>query len=145
MTEFTEGALANVQRLLVLTGSDKSRILQMTIWLNDMKHWAEMTAVHEKWIPRAGSPQYRRCTRPELRRKIMLTAAQRADAPLLMTIDTAIAPDGPEISMKTLELNQANWDKPDNGNCNVGLLLPSSNCCQRRSRQPFPPLSGASF
>ena len=79
ITEQTEGALANIDRLLVLSGSDKSRILQVTVWLTDMKHWAEMTAAYEKWIPQGAVParaSVGSALVPNYDVEIMLTAAQ---------------------------------------------------------------------
>ncbi|TGQ13602.1 MAG: RidA family protein [Mesorhizobium sp.] len=83
ITEQTEVALANIDRLLALSGSDKSRILQVTIWLTDMKHWAEMTAAYEKWIPRGSVParaSVGSALVPNYDVEIMLTAAQRRTA-----------------------------------------------------------------
>ncbi|MBB3771959.1 enamine deaminase RidA (YjgF/YER057c/UK114 family) [Angulomicrobium tetraedrale] len=56
ITEQTRGALANIDRILAEAGSDKSRILQATIWLSDIRHLEEMTAVYEAWIPKHAIP-----------------------------------------------------------------------------------------
>ncbi|TIS33931.1 RidA family protein [Mesorhizobium sp.] len=80
ITEQTEGALANIDRLLALSGSDKSRILQVTIWLTDMKHWGEMTAAYENWIPHRSVParaSVGSALVPNYDVEIMLMAAQR--------------------------------------------------------------------
>lgn len=50
VTEQCVSALAEVDRLLALAGTDKSKILQTLIWLDDMKDFAEMNAVWEKWV-----------------------------------------------------------------------------------------------
>lgn len=50
VSEQTRGALQNIDRLLAETGSDKTRILQVTIWLSDIGHLAEMTEQYEAWI-----------------------------------------------------------------------------------------------
>jgi len=49
-------ALAEVERLLALAGSDKSRILACTIWLADIADFAAMNAVWDGWIDPANPP-----------------------------------------------------------------------------------------
>lgn len=56
VTEQCVSALAEVDRLLALAGTDKSKILQTLIWLDDMKDFAEMNAVWEKWVDPANTP-----------------------------------------------------------------------------------------
>ncbi|PWL17206.1 hypothetical protein DKP76_14400 [Falsochrobactrum shanghaiense] len=56
VAEQTKAALAEVERLLVASGSDKSRILQATIWLADMNDFAEMNAVWDAWVDPANTP-----------------------------------------------------------------------------------------
>ena len=50
------GALAEVDRLLAAAGTDKSRILQATVWLSDMADFAAMNAEWEAWIDPANPP-----------------------------------------------------------------------------------------
>ena len=50
VTEQATSALAEVERLLDLTGGSKSSILQVTVWLADMKDFAEMNAVYDAWV-----------------------------------------------------------------------------------------------
>lgn len=52
----TREALAKVEGLLKRAGSDKSRILQATIWLADMKDFAKMNAIYDAWIDPANPP-----------------------------------------------------------------------------------------
>ena len=52
----TKAALAEVDRLLALAGSDKSRILSATIWLADMADFAEMNSVWDAWVDKANPP-----------------------------------------------------------------------------------------
>ncbi|MBN8999639.1 MAG: RidA family protein [Rhizobiales bacterium] len=52
----TKAALADVDRLLALAGSDKSRILSATIWLADMADFAEMNSVWDAWVDKANPP-----------------------------------------------------------------------------------------
>jgi enamine deaminase RidA (YjgF/YER057c/UK114 family) len=56
VTEQARDALAQVDRLLALAGSDKSRILSCTIWLADIADFAAMNAVWEAWVDPANTP-----------------------------------------------------------------------------------------
>nr|WP_316655060.1 RidA family protein [uncultured Gellertiella sp.] len=49
-------ALAEVDRLLALAGTDKSKILQAIIYLSDISTFAEMNAVWEAWVDPANTP-----------------------------------------------------------------------------------------
>ena len=49
-------ALAEVDRLLALAGTDKSRILTTTIWLADIADFAAMNAVWDSWVDPANPP-----------------------------------------------------------------------------------------
>ena len=52
----TRTALAEVDALLAQAGSDKSRLLMVTIWLADMADFAEMNAVWDQWVPQGHTP-----------------------------------------------------------------------------------------
>ncbi|VVM67051.1 Putative aminoacrylate peracid reductase RutC [Pseudomonas fluorescens] len=53
----TREALANIERLLDLAGTDKSRLLSVTIYLKDIDtHFAGMNAVWDTWLPRGVAP-----------------------------------------------------------------------------------------
>jgi enamine deaminase RidA (YjgF/YER057c/UK114 family) len=56
VTEQSRDALAQVDRLLALAGTDKSRILSCTIWLADIGDFAAMNAVWEAWVDPANTP-----------------------------------------------------------------------------------------
>ena len=56
VTEQTQAVLASVDRLLKEAGSDKSKLLQAIIWLADMKDFAEMNAVWDKWVDGQNAP-----------------------------------------------------------------------------------------
>ncbi|MGG4606389.1 RidA family protein [Alcaligenaceae bacterium 429] len=56
ITEQTRTALAEVDRALALAGTNKSNILQATIWLSDMKDFAAMNAVWDAWIDPQNPP-----------------------------------------------------------------------------------------
>ncbi|MEQ7919032.1 RidA family protein [Xanthomonas sp. WHRI 1810A] len=53
----TRETLNNIERLLDLAGTDKSRILSVTIYLKDIDaHFAGMNNVWDKWLPRGLAP-----------------------------------------------------------------------------------------
>jgi len=52
----TRAALAEIDRLLALAGTDKSRILSATIWLADIADFAAMNAVWDAWVDPANPP-----------------------------------------------------------------------------------------
>jgi enamine deaminase RidA (YjgF/YER057c/UK114 family) len=56
----TEDTLMQIDRLLALAGTDKSRLLSATIWLADIRDYAEMNAVWDAWVPE-DSPPARAC------------------------------------------------------------------------------------
>ena len=56
VTAQTKDICAKIERLLGESGSDKSKILQATIWLADMADFAEMNAVWDAWIDPANPP-----------------------------------------------------------------------------------------
>lgn len=61
----TQDCLAEVDKLLAEVGSDKSKILQATIWLADMKDFDEMNSVWDAWVP-AGNTPTRACGEAKL-------------------------------------------------------------------------------
>lgn len=80
ITAQTENLLASVDRLLAQAGSDKSRLLQATLYLQDMADYAAMNAVWDAWVP-AGTAPVRACIEarladPRYRVEIVLTAAR---------------------------------------------------------------------
>ncbi len=56
VTEQTKTILANIDALLARSGSDKSRLLQATIWLASMDDFAEMNAVWDAWVDPQNPP-----------------------------------------------------------------------------------------
>jgi enamine deaminase RidA (YjgF/YER057c/UK114 family) len=56
VAEQTKDILATVDRLLKAAGSDKSKLLQAIIWLDDMKDFAEMNSVWDKWVDPQNTP-----------------------------------------------------------------------------------------
>jgi enamine deaminase RidA (YjgF/YER057c/UK114 family) len=56
VTEQTKAILASVDLLLREAGTDKSKLLQATIWLKDIRDFAEMNAVWDAWVDPANPP-----------------------------------------------------------------------------------------
>ena len=52
----TQDCLDKVDALLAEVGSDKTRILQSTIWLADMADFAAMNAVWDAWVAEGHTP-----------------------------------------------------------------------------------------
>ncbi len=52
----TKTALAEIDRLLAAAGSDKSRILNATIWLADIASFGAMNSVWDAWVDKDNPP-----------------------------------------------------------------------------------------
>ena len=52
----TEEVLAKIEKMLKQVGSDKSKLLSAQIFLPDMKDFAGMNAVWEKWVVPGQTP-----------------------------------------------------------------------------------------
>ena len=53
----TRETLANIERLLDLAGTDKTKLLSVTIYLKDIDaDFAGMNAVWDKWLPKGVAP-----------------------------------------------------------------------------------------
>jgi enamine deaminase RidA (YjgF/YER057c/UK114 family) len=76
----TRQILAAIDRLLKEAGSDKTRLLQVTIFLADIATFAQMNAVWDQWVVAGQTPP--RATvqallaRPEYKVEIKVIAAQ---------------------------------------------------------------------
>ncbi len=79
----TRVALAGVDAALQKAGSDKTRILEVTVWLKDMaSDYAGMNEVYDQWIVK-GSPPTRACVEaklysPDCRVEVRVIAAAAA-------------------------------------------------------------------
>lgn len=79
ITEQTQNLLASIDTLLAQAGSDKSKLLMVTIYLSDMGDYDGMNAVWDSWIP-AGCAPARAClearlANPKYKLEMVLTAA----------------------------------------------------------------------
>ncbi|KUF09177.1 RidA family protein [Pseudoponticoccus marisrubri] len=80
VTQQTEDCLAKLDALLAEAGSDRTKLLQVTIWLADMADFAEMNAVWDAWVPEGHAPT-RACgeaklATPEYRVEVIAVAAR---------------------------------------------------------------------
>jgi enamine deaminase RidA (YjgF/YER057c/UK114 family) len=50
ITEQTQDIVDTIDKLLAQCGSDKSKVLSATIWVNTMDDFAEMNAVWDAWV-----------------------------------------------------------------------------------------------
>lgn len=80
VTAQARSALAEVDRLLALAGTDKSRILSTTVWLADIADFAAMNAVWEEWVDPANPPARAtgeaRLATPDYRVEFIVVAAR---------------------------------------------------------------------
>jgi enamine deaminase RidA (YjgF/YER057c/UK114 family) len=65
VTEQTRDVLAQIEQSLGEIGSDKSKLLQATIWLTDMASYDEMNAVWDAWVVPGHTPA-RACVQAKL-------------------------------------------------------------------------------
>ena len=52
----TTEVLAQIDRLLALAGTDKSKLLTAQIWVADMADFAAMNAVWDAWVSKGNAP-----------------------------------------------------------------------------------------
>ncbi len=57
----TKAILAKIDRLLAEAGSSKSKLLQVQIWLADIRYYDEMNAVWDAWVDPANTPGRATC------------------------------------------------------------------------------------
>lgn len=79
ITGQTGNLLVSIERLLSEAGSDKSRLLMVTIYLADMADYVALNAVWDDWLPEGCAPA-RACVQaklanPEFKVEMALTAA----------------------------------------------------------------------
>ena len=69
--EQTETMLEKVEALLEQAGSDKEHMLSATLYIKDMKDFAEMNAVWDNWVPEGYAPA-RACVEASMARDVLL-------------------------------------------------------------------------
>jgi enamine deaminase RidA (YjgF/YER057c/UK114 family) len=65
VAEQTRDILSQIDGSLAEAGSDKSKLIEATIWLADMAGYAEMNAVWDRWVA-PGQPPTRACLEARL-------------------------------------------------------------------------------
>ena len=79
ITGQTKQVLAKIDEMLEAAGSERSKLLSITIWLADMADFAAMNAVYDAWVVPGQTPT--RCcgevklALPEIKVEIMAIAA----------------------------------------------------------------------
>ena len=80
VTEQTQEVLSIIDGHLAKAGTDKSKLLTATIYLTDMKTFAEMNAVWDGWVSAGNTPARAtveaRLAAPQYKVEIMVTAAR---------------------------------------------------------------------
>ncbi|HEX3116824.1 MAG TPA: RidA family protein [Bradyrhizobium sp.] len=80
VTRQTQDVLSIIDGHLAKAGSDKSKLLTATIYLTDMKTFAEMNAVWDGWVSAGNTPARAtveaRLASPQYNVEIMVTAAR---------------------------------------------------------------------
>ncbi|MBV9564073.1 MAG: RidA family protein [Bradyrhizobium sp.] len=80
VTRQTEEILSIIEGHLAKAGSDKSKLLSATIYITDMKNFAEMNAVWDAWVSPGNTPARAtveaRLAAPPYHVEIMVTAAK---------------------------------------------------------------------
>ena len=80
ITTQTQEVLSSIEKLLLQAGSDKTRLLQVTLYLPDMSDYDAMNAVWDDWVPEDTAP-VRACigaklANPGFRIEAVVTAAR---------------------------------------------------------------------
>jgi enamine deaminase RidA (YjgF/YER057c/UK114 family) len=80
VTKQTQEILAVIDAHLAKAGSDKSKLLSATIYITDMKNFAEMNAVWDAWVSPGNTPARAtvevKLAAPNYHVEIMVTAAK---------------------------------------------------------------------
>ena len=80
VTEQTKDILSIIDGLLAQAGTDKSKLLSATIYITDMKTFAEMNAVWDAWVSPGNTPARAtveaKLAAPQYTVEIMVTAAK---------------------------------------------------------------------
>ncbi len=81
VTSQTREVLAEIDRLLALAGSDKTRILRAQIWLADIATFDQMNAVWDGWVATGNAPARAtgeaKLATPDYLVEIIVTAVQK--------------------------------------------------------------------
>lgn len=70
LAEQTIDCLGRVDKLLKEAGSSRENILQASVWLSDIKYFAEFNEMWNRWVPTGHAPA-RACGEVKLAREIL--------------------------------------------------------------------------
>lgn len=70
IVEQAEDCLGRIDALLKEAGSSREQMLQATVWLSDIKYFAEFNEVWNAWVPTGHAPA-RACGEVKLAREIL--------------------------------------------------------------------------
>jgi len=80
VTEQTKDIVAQIDGLLAMAGSDKSKLLSATIYITDMANFAEMNSVWDTWVVPGNTPARAtveaKLATPDYKVEIMVVAAR---------------------------------------------------------------------
>ncbi len=79
ITGQTKQILQQIEELLDSVGSDKSKLLSVTIWITDMKNFQGMNKVWDAWV-NGEAPPARACVESRLARDELLVEMQAVAA-----------------------------------------------------------------
>lgn len=75
----TREVLAKIDKLLAEAGSDKTRILHIQMWLDDLRDFDEVNKVYDAWMPMEHAPARSsgqgRMAKPGMLVELIVTAA----------------------------------------------------------------------
>ena len=80
MAEQTNSILSQIDGLLALAGTNKTKLLSANIWIGDMAHFAEMNSVWDAWVSPGNTPARAtveaKLASPDYKVEIMVVAAR---------------------------------------------------------------------
>jgi enamine deaminase RidA (YjgF/YER057c/UK114 family) len=78
--EQTKSILSQIDGLLAMAGTNKTKLLSANIWITDMAHFAEMNTVWDTWVSPGNAPARAtveaKLASPEYKVEIMVVAAR---------------------------------------------------------------------
>ena len=78
--EQTKSVLSQIDGLLAMAGTNKTKLLSANIWITDMAHFAEMNTVWDTWVSPGNAPARAtveaKLASPDYKVEIMVVAAR---------------------------------------------------------------------
>jgi enamine deaminase RidA (YjgF/YER057c/UK114 family) len=78
--EQTKSILSQIDGLLAMAGTNKTKLLSANIWITDMAHFAEMNTVWDTWVSPGNAPARAtveaKLASPDYKVEIMVVAAR---------------------------------------------------------------------